>query len=401
MAQKRANRPLSDVTVIDFGQIFQGPYASLLMAKAGALVIKIEPPAGEPGRRRAAPGKSATLPFAMLNSNKHAVTLNLKHDEGRRLLFRMVERADVLLENFSAGTMDGLGVGYDRLREVNPRLVYASGTGFGLTGPDRDNLAMDMTIQAASGIMSVTGFPDGPPLKAGPTLVDFMGGIHLYAGILTALYDRDRSGEGRLVEVAMQETVYSSLAASLDYYHRTGEIPPRPGNRQSGLNSAPYNVFPTADGHVAIHIVSEAHWRNLAKAMGRPELGDDPRFATNAARVAHLAETDAAVTAWTQTLPKMEVFARTKSYRIPCAPVRNPVEVMNDPHMHGRGMLEHIDHPELGPIVVPTTPLRLHGIAKVETRPSPTIGQHNEAIYGEWLGLSPAEIAGLKEMGAI
>ena len=216
----------------------------------------------------------------------------------------MVERADVLLENFSPGTMDGLGVGWSRLHEINPRLIYATGTGFGISGPDRDNLAMDMTIQAASGIMSVTGFPDGPPVKAGPTLVDFMGGIHLYAGILTALYDRDRSGVGRLVEVAMQETVYPTLAASYDYYYRTGEIPPRTGNRQSGLNSAPYNVFPTADGHVAIHVVTEAHFQNLLKAMGREDLADDPRFATNAGRVAHMDETDALVEAWTRTSPR-------------------------------------------------------------------------------------------------
>jgi crotonobetainyl-CoA:carnitine CoA-transferase CaiB-like acyl-CoA transferase len=260
---------------------------------------------------------------------------------------------------------------------------------------------MDMTIQAASGIMSVTGFPDGPPVKAGPTLVDFMGGIHLYAGIVTALYDRDRSGEGRLVEVAMQETVYCSLASSFEYYHRTGEIPPRPGNRQSALNSAPYNVFPTRDGHVAIHVVTEAHFQNLLKAMGREELAQDPRFATNAARVANLEETDALIAEWTERLGKMEVFARTKAYRIPCAPVRNPVEVMNDAHMHERGMLAHIEHPELGPIVVPTTPLRLHGIDPIEAGPSPKIGEHNAEIYGGWLGLSAAEIAELTELGVI
>jgi CoA:oxalate CoA-transferase len=393
--------PLSDVTVIDFGQIFQGPYASLLMAKAGAFVIKVEPPRGEPGRRRAAPGKSATLPFAMLNQNKHAVTLNLKAARGRELLFRMIRRADVLLENFSPGTMDELGVGWSRLHKINPRLVYASGTGFGLTGPDRDNLAMDMTIQAASGIMSVTGFPDGPPVKAGPTLVDFMGGIHLYAGVVTALYERDRSGLGRLVEISMQEAVYSTLAGSFEYYHRTGQVPPRTGNRQAGLNSAPYNVFPTLDGHVAIHVVTEAHFQNLLQAMGREDLADDPRFATNAARVAHMAETDALVAEWAGTLRKMEVFARTREYRIPCAPVRNAAEVMNDRHMHERGMLERIEHPELGPIVVPTTPLRLHGTDKVEAVPSPTIGQHNAEIYGDWLGLSAAEIAELREAGVI
>jgi CoA:oxalate CoA-transferase len=401
MAEARANMPLSDVTVIDFGQIFQGPYASLLLAKAGAFVIKIEPPRGEPGRRRAEAGKSATLPFAMLNQNKHAITLNLKHERGRALLEEMVERADVLLENFSPGTMDDLGVGWGRLHETNPRLIYATGTGFGISGPDRDNLAMDMTIQAASGIMSVTGFPDGPPVKAGPTLVDFMGGIHLYAGILTALYDRDRSGKGRLVEVAMQEAVWPTLAASYDYYYRTGKIPPRTGNRQSGLNSAPYNVFQTADGHVAIHIVTEAHWQNLLKAMGREDLANDPHFATNAARVTHMDETDALVEAWTRTLGKMEVFARTKEYRIPCAPVRTAPEVMNDPHMHARGMLARIDHPELGEIVVPNTPLRLHGTDKIEASPSPAIGQHNAEIYGGWLGLSDADIAELKEGGVI
>jgi crotonobetainyl-CoA:carnitine CoA-transferase CaiB-like acyl-CoA transferase len=401
MEQARSKRPLSGVIVIDFGQIFQGPYASLLLAKAGAFVIKIEPRQGEPGRRRAEPGKSATLPFAMLNQNKRAVTLNLKHERGRELLFRMVEHADVLLENFSPGTMDGLGVGWSRLHQINPRLIYATGTGFGISGPDRDNLAMDMTIQAASGIMSVTGFPDGPPVKAGPTLVDFMGGIHLYAGILTALYDRDRSGEGRLVEVAMQETVWPTLAGSYDYYYRTGRVPPRTGNRQAGLNSAPYNVYATADGHVAIHVVTEAHFQNLLKAMGREEIADDPRFATNAGRVAHMEETDALVGAWTRTLPKMEVFARTKEYRIPCAPVRTAPEVMNDPHMHERGMLAHIDHPELGDIVVPNTPLHLHGADPVAPAPSPTIGQHNVEIYGGWLGLSPAEITELRETGAI
>ena len=393
--------PLSGLVVLDFGQIFQGPYATLLLAKAGADVIKIEPPHGEPLRRRAAPGKSTTLPIAMLNQNKRAITLNLKSERGRELLFEMARRADVLLENFAPGTMDGLGTGWRVLHEINPRLIYATGTGFGISGPDRDNLAMDLTIQAASGIMSVTGAPDGPPMKAGPTLVDFMGGIHLYAAILTALYDRDRSGEGRLVEVAMQETVYPSLAASFEYYHRTGQAPPRTGNRQAGLSTAPYNVYECADGHVAIHIVTEAHWKNLVKIMQRPELLDDPRFVTNADRIAHMDETDAVVTGWTRTLPKMEVFARAKAKRVPCAPVRTPPEVMHDRHMHERGMLEEIEHPELGTITVPTTPLRLHGVPKRPTEPSPTVGQHNPEIYGTWLGLSAADIAALKQDGII
>src|SRR6202049_3205435 len=174
-AQPSGRLPLAGLVVIDFGQIFQGPYATFLLAKGGADVIKIEPLQGEPLRRRAAPGKSATLPFAMLNQNKRGVSLNLKHAKGRELLFEMVRRADVLLENFSPGTMDGLGVGWSVLREINPRLIYATGTGFGISGPDRDNLAMDMTLQAASGIMSVTGAPDGPPVKGGPARCGFQG----------------------------------------------------------------------------------------------------------------------------------------------------------------------------------------------------------------------------------
>jgi CoA:oxalate CoA-transferase len=260
---------------------------------------------------------------------------------------------------------------------------------------------MDFTIQAQSGIMSVTGFPDGPPVKAGPTLVDFMGGIHLYAAVVTALFQRERTGKGQLVEVAMQETVYSSLASSMEYHVRTGELPPRTGNRQSGLNSAPYNAYPTADGWVAIHVVTEAHWKNLTKAMGREELADDPLFATNAARAANLEATDDVVAAWTRTLGKTEVFAAARRYRIPCAPVRTVPEVMNDPHMHARGMLERIDHPELGRIVVPTTPLRLHGAEKVATMPSPVIGQHNDEVYGGWLGLPADEIVALKQQGVI
>ena len=395
--------PLAGITVLDFGQIYQGPYATFLMAKGGANVIKIEPPTGEPLRRRvlATGTGDTTLPMAMLNANKRAITLNLKTDRGRELLKQMAGKADVLLENFSPGTLDDLGVGYDVLKAVNPRLVYATGTGFGISGPDRDNLAMDFTIQAASGIMSVTGQPDGPPTKAGPTLVDFMGGIHLYAAVMTALFQRDHTGQGQLVEVAMQETVYCSLAASYDYNFRTGKIPPRAGNRQAGLSSAPYNTFPTTDGHVAIHVVTEAHWYNLLKAMGREDLNEDPRFKTNPDRTKHMEETESVVAAWTSTLDKMSVVAACKKDKIPCAPVRNAVEVMNDRHMHERGMLERIDHPSLGPIIVPNSPLRLHGADRISPVPSPRLGEHNMAVYGEWLGLGAEGVEALKRDGVI
>lgn len=398
----RTNMPLAGITVIDLGQIYQGPYATLLMAKAGARIIKVEPPKGEPARLRAMVGMSATFPFAMLNSNKQGVSLNLKHPKGKGLLKRMVSEADVLLENFAPGVMDRLDLGWPVMREVNPRLIYASGTGYGLDGPDRDNLAMDLTVQAASGIMSITGFPDGPPVKAGPAIVDFMSGIHLYAAVVTALYERHITGEGRLVEVAMQESVYPTLASNLSFlYNRKGELPPRTGNRHGGLSIAPYNVYATADGHIAIITVTEDHWLGILDAVGRPELKNDPRYTPNHERVKRMQEVDDIVESWTKTKKRDEAIAILRQFRVPSAPVRNLREVINDKHMHQRGMLEEIDHPELGRITVPTSPLRFHGADKVETTPSPTVGQHNAEVYGGWLGLSDREIAELKADGAI
>ena len=392
--------PLSDLIVLDFGQIFQGSYATLLMAKAGANVIKIEPPTGEPLRRRAPPGAKTTLSFAMLNANKRAITLNLKTERGRELLFEMTRRADVLLENFGPGTMDNMGTGWSVLQQINPRLIYATGTGFGISGPDRANLAMDLTVQAASGIMSVTGFPDGPPVRAGVTVADFMGGIHVYAGIMTALYERERSGSGRLVEVSMQEAVYYTLAGPLDTMHRSGTVPPRSGN-QSGGAVAPYGVYPVKDGFVAIHTGTEQHWHNILDAAGRQDLKEEPRYRTMHDRSQVLDETNAIVAGWTSGLTKAEAVAQARKFRIPLAPVRDVQEVMNDEHMHSRGMLEWVDHPDLGRVVLPTTPLRLHGLDTARIVASPLVGQHNQEVYGGWLGLSDAEIEALRNDGVI
>ena len=394
--------PLAGIAVLDFGQIYQGPYATMLMAKAGANVIKIEPPGGEPLRKRIiAQGGETTLPMAMLNANKRAVTLNLKSEQGRALLKKMVAKADVLLENFAPGAMDKLGVGYAALQPVNPRLIYATGTGYGISGPDRDNLAMDFTIQAQSGIMSVTGDPDGPPTKAGPTLVDFMGGIHLYGAVMTALFHRTQTGLGQLVEVAMQEAIYPTLASSYEYFVRTGKTPPRAGNRQAGLSSAPYNTFITTDGHVAIQVVTEQHWQNLLVAMGREDLRHDPRFLTNPERTKNMTETEAMVTHWTSGQTKAAVAATLKRLKVPAAPVRFAQEVMNDAHMHERGMLQRVRHPSLGEVILPNSPLRLHGADRVEAVPSPKLGQHNAEVYGEWLGLGSSAVETLTRDGVI
>jgi crotonobetainyl-CoA:carnitine CoA-transferase CaiB-like acyl-CoA transferase len=258
---------------------------------------------------------------------------------------------------------------------------------------------MDLTIQAVSGLLSTTGFADGPPVKAGPAVVDFLSGIHLYAAVTTVLFERERTGKGQLVEVAMQEAAYATLTSHLEAYWQSGNVLPRAGNRSHARS--PLGVYPTNDGYVAINVAVEGHWHQLLAAMGRENLRNDPRFNTNADRVAHMDETDALVGGWTRTLGKLEVFTITKRYRIPCAPVRDVGEVMHDPHMHERGMLEWIDHDEIGRIVVPTSPLRFHGTDKVATTPSPKLGQHNAEVYGGWLGLSPGEIADLTQNGVI
>lgn len=397
-----AERPLAGVTVIDLGQVYQGPYAGFLMAKAGADVIKVEPRGGEPARSRAQINKGAMVPFEMLNANKRGVTLDLKSESGRRLLIDMVRKADVLLENFAPGVMDRLGVGWSVLHEVNPRLVYASGTGYGLSGPDRDNLAMDITIQACSGIMSVTGLPDGPPMRAGPAVADFLGGTHLYAGIVTALLERARTGKGRLVEVAMQEAVFPTLASSLGMiFDKDEEANLRTGNRHSGLAISPYNVYRASDGHAAIIVLQEAHWRGLLQAMDRPDLADDPRFATNASRVANMDATDMLIEEWTSRHTLVELFALSKQYRIPCAPVRTVAQVLTDPHMHARGMLQWIDHPRLGRVVLPNSPLRIHGTEPVQAIPSPVLGEHNDDVFGDWLGLDEDQLDDLRKRGVI
>lgn len=384
--------PLDGVVVLDLGQIYNAPYATFLMALAGAQVIKVEPRDGENLRGRTQTA-GAGAPFAMLNANKRGITLDLRADRGREILLGLADRADVLVENFRPGVTDRLGVGPDVVRERNPRLIYASGSGFGRTGPYRDLAAMDLTVQAMAGIMSVTGFPEGPPVKAGPALCDFFGGIHLYGAITTALYEREHTGVGRVVEASMFESVYPSLMSSLGlYFGSGGAVPTRTGNRHAGLAEAPYNVYPAADGHVAIIGVSEQHWVSLATLIGREDLIEAAGWATRRERVERMDEVDALVSQYTSQYPRDELLARLRGARVPCAPVRDLGEVVHDEHLHARGMLQDIEHPDLGPLTVPHSPLRYEGTDPIELTPSPRLGEHNAEILREWLGLDDDEI---------
>lgn len=395
------HQPLAGIVVVDLSQIYNGPYATFLMAMAGARVIKVEPRTGEHLRRRGVVG-GAALPFAMLNANKSSVSLDLKSQRGRELLIEMVKKADVLVENFAPGVMDRLGLGIATLHKINPRLIYASSSGYGHAGLYRDYPAMDLTVQAMSGVMSVTGFPDRPPVKAGPALCDFFAGVHLYGGIVTALLDRERTGQGRAVEVAMMDSVYASLSSNLGLSYGSGwKEAPRTGNRHGGLAESPYNVYPTSDGYIAIICVGEIHWKNLIKAMGRDDLGKDPKFASLKTRVAHMDEVDEIVSGFTKKFTRDDLFKLLLEHRVPSAPVRTLDEVVNDPHMHQRGMLQWIDHPELGRIVVQGSPMRYEGAPATPHVPSARLGESNFGILCDWLGLSKEEVTKLHAEGVV
>jgi formyl-CoA transferase len=393
--------PLDGIVVIDLTQIYNGPYATFLMAAAGATVIKIEPPGGEHLRKRTI-NRASQLPYAMLNAGKQSLQLNLKTERGRELLLDLVERADVLVENFAAGVMARMGLGVERLKARNPQLIYASSSGYGADGPYRDYPAMDLTMQAMCGVIHATGFAETPPVKAGPAFCDFMSGVHLYAAIATAIAGRARHGHAASVEVSMMEASYFSLSSNLGMvFTGKADLPARTGNRHGALVVCPYNVYPAADGYIAIIVNHEEHWRALVTVFGAPELARDPRYDSNAARVARMQEVDDLVASWTQPLTRAAIFERLIAVSVPCAPVRDLTEVMNDPHLHARGTLEMIDHPDYGRMPAAASPLRFDGQASRPRRPSVALGADSAQILDVYLGLSATEVERLREEGVL
>jgi formyl-CoA transferase len=392
---------MAGIRVLDLTQIYNGPYATFLMAMAGADVIKVEPPGGEFLRRRDA-RSGAGVPFAMLNGNKRSISLNLKDPEGRDIFLGLVRNADVIAENYAPGVMDRLGLSYEVVSKINPRIVYASGSGYGNSGPYRDFPAMDLTVQAMSGVMSVTGFSDNAPVRSGAALCDFFGGVHLYGAIATALFDRERSGAGRYIEVSMLESVYPSLASSIGMtYGERDDIPLRTGNRHGGLSLCPYNVYPSSDGYVAIICNNDKHWLNLLAAMGRKDLETDERYMAMKGRVAHMQEIDSMISEWSRNMTRDQLFECLVANRVPSAPVRDLPEVINDEHMHARGMLFEIDHPQYGPITVCRSPLNYSDAEQPSYKPSPVYSSDTSFILSTELGLDQAQIENLSKQGVI
>jgi len=375
------------IRVLELGQIYNGPYCGLLLAQLGADVIKIEPPGGEQLRFRShQPVESHE--FVMLNSNKRSVVLNLKTDAGRHALLDLVETADVLIENFAPGTMDRLQLGAERLLERNPRLVVACGKGYGSSGPYAHMSAMDITVQAMSGSAASTGDSDGPPTKSGAAFVDFSGGIHLFGAISAALFQRERTGRGQIVEVSMHDTIYPMLASSLGGLHNNPglKLPERTGNRHSGMAVAPYNIYETSDGWLAIICISERHWRGVATALGRSELIDDPRFGTEKDRVANIDAVDDEVSSVTRKRTRADLVRDLQAAGVPCAPVKSIREVDSDEHLIQRGMIQYVEHAARGRVPVPGCALRLSDSPLGPLRAAQPLGQSTDEVLAELSG---------------
>lgn len=393
-------RALEGIDVIDLGQVYHGPYASLLLSYLGANVIKVEPPFGEQLRTRVEEGEEPAE-LVMMNSSKKGITLNLKSEEGKDLFKDLIRDADVLVENFSTGTMESLGLGYDTLSEINEELIHAHGSGYGDHGPYKDYPAMDLTVQAMTGVMSVTGYEDQPPVKAGIAVADFMGGVHLAVGILAALVQRGVTGEGQYVEESMHDTVFPTMSSAVASYFNGSDAPQRTGNRHSGLARCPYNVYEANDGHVAIFCSTNAQWETLLDIMGREDAKGDPRFGSNVDRVEHMEEVDSMIESWTRTKPKGDIADLLLDRSVPAAPVKTVEDVIYDEHLEEREMSVELEHPKYGEIRVPGLPVRLSESEYPDIEPSPTKGQDNDEVFTVRLGLSQSEIEQLREDGAI
>ena len=397
---------LSDVTVLDLGQVIAMPFCTMLLADLGARVIKVE--SRERGRERVSlgikrvrDGVEERVPAAQYRErNKLAVTLELKTPTGVELFKELVQHADVVAENFSVGTMDRLRLGYDDLKAINPRLVYASVTAFGQHGPYADQRGYDILAQAISGYLSVTGFPENPPTKSGQSISDYYAGMLCAFSIVSALHYRDRTGIGQRIDMALLDSLVVALDNLGERYTVGGEILTRSGN--VAFTGSSTGVYTTSDGHVAVSAgASDAVWRRFCGILGRDDLTRDSAFATAAARRDRRDEIAAIIEAWTSTRPKAEVVRLLATAGVPAAPVNNVAEMVADPQVQAREMFVERDHPVYGRLKTTGTPLKLSETPGRVRWLAPMPGEHNEEIFCGLLGHSKDDLARWRAEGVI
>jgi formyl-CoA transferase len=395
------DRALSGIRILDLTQFEAGTSCTQFLGWLGADVIKIEPPEGEQARRNRpeVPGLDAMY-FLIFNSNKRSIAIDLKSPDGRALFLRMVEHADVVIENFAPGLMERLKLDYDVLRGANRGIIFARIKGFGLSGPYHEFKSFDMIGQAVGGVMAITGFPDREPVRCGAAIADSGTGVATAAAILAAYIQRQRTNEGQVVEVSMQETIANLMRGSYASHYREGRPSMRRGNN-APPGAVPDGLYQCAPGgpndHCYIYVqpVNNDMWKDFARAIGRADLIDDPRYKDAPSRWQHRDELNKIARQWTAARTKQDVMEALGKAGVPCGAVLDTGELLADPHMNARGSIAAIDHPTRGHFRMPGSPVRLSA-SPSPTTPAPLLGQHTSEVLADVLGMSKDEVAELQ-----
>ena len=394
---------LEDLVVLDLTRVLAGPFCTMMLADMGAKVIKIEIPSGgddtrgyPPFREKNLNGERESIYFANINRNKLGITLNLKSDEGKEIFRKLVRQADVVVENYRPGVMERLGLGYDDLKELNPRLVYAAVSGFGSYGPYHLRPGYDILAQAMGGMMSITGARGGEPTRAGSALGDILGGLHVTIGILAAVHARTITGQGQKVDVSLMDSVIAATENTAVKYLESGEIPPRMGNRYAAVS--PYDGFRCRDGVVIIACGNQKLFEKLCtEILERPDMITDPRFTDMTGRLEYQDDIKEVVEAWLADKDMEEAAEILLEHGIPAGPILNIRQILENPHVKEREMFVEMDHPTLGRITVNGCAIKLMDTKPSVRTPAPGPGQDNEEIYSQMLGMSHEKIEELRE----
>ena len=388
-----SSQPLEGIQVVDLTHAFAGPTCTVLLGDMGADVIKVEPPTGDHFRH---PLGGAT--FINLNRNKRSLVLNLRKTEGKDVVLKLASRADVFVENFVPGAMDRLGLGYDAIRPLNAGIIYCSISGFGQTGPYRDRAAYDPIIQAMSGIMDGTGEPDRPPVRMLPSMIDYSAGLNAALAIVASLWNRNRTGKGERIDISLLDVALASMHQYVTHYKRTGKLPQRAGSGTQQPSWAPYQNFETRDGLILIAVTTDAMWTNLCRILALKELGTNPLYATVQKRSENQEGLVLALNEVTRQYGSEELEAKLLEAGIPCSKVRNVGEMVEDPYVAFRQILEDINHPTMGNVSTVKTPIFFSAKSFPTKRRAPLLGENTHEILRE-LGYSDQGIQDLIDRG--
>lgn len=396
-----SKRLLDGVVVLDLTRVLAGPYVGMILAEMGATVIKLENPKGGDDTRKMGPFvNDNSVYYANFNRSKYGCTLNLKDPKAKEMFKELVRKADIVIENYRPGTMEKLGLGYDVLKEINPGIIYGAVSGFGHTGPYSKRAGYDIVGQAMGGLMSTTGWPGGPATRVGTPMGDVLGGLNLCIGLLAALYNKQQTGLGEKVDVALVDSVASAMENITMIYQSTGRIPQRIGNRYE--STYPYDVFPASNGDVVIAAGNNKLYGILCDVMGQPELKTDPRFTEIRDRVANHAEMREIIVKWTEQHTIEEIDELLNGAGCPACPVNTLDRLVVDPQIAGaRQMFPEIDQPGIGRLQVTAIAQHFTRTEGTPKKAAPLLGEDNASIYGEMLGLDADQLAALKDKGVI